>query len=65
MRSHQYNCLRVCAVCWRKAQRKASTLEEALIKGFVISNYEIESPFVHQEYAQHAAERYINIVRAS
>ncbi len=28
------------------------------------SNYEIERPFFHQEYAQHAAERYTNIVRA-
>ncbi len=59
MPSHQDYCLRVCTVCWRKAKK------EALINRFVISNYEIESPFFHQEYAQHAAERYANIVRAT
>ncbi len=45
MPSHQDYCLRVCAVCWRKAQKKGSPSEEALIKEFVISNYEIESLF--------------------
>ncbi len=65
MRSHQDYCLRVCAVCWRKAPRNASPSGEALIKEFVISNYEIERPFFHQEYAQHAAERHTNIVRAT
>ncbi len=43
--SHQDYCLRVCAVCWRKAQRKAYPTEEALIQEFVISNYTTESAF--------------------
>ncbi len=46
MPSHQDYCLRVCAVCWRKDQRKAYPTEEALIEEFVISNYTTDQPTV-------------------
>ncbi len=66
MRSNQVGCVRVCAVRWRKAQRKAYPSEETLIQEFVISNYAIDSPSVdRQEYAWHAAGHYANFARAT